>query len=118
MTPTRTIEPAGKPGTLDERLSFEQAAKYVAETTGMSVPCYRTLQRWMLEGVYGGRAQLRSVVVVRRRLTTRRWINEFFAACNSAQAVKAMEAEPLPSERERRRRYNSARKRLAELGGL
>lgn len=107
MTTTHTND-------LDAMIGLAEAMSVANESYGPI--CYRTMLRWTLEGVYGGKVLLKSVVLVRRRMTTRRWLNEFFDACRKAKAAEHV--EPMPSERERKSRYKAARKRAMELGGI
>jgi len=100
----------------DVRMTLDEARRYI-ESLGRPV-CYRTILRWCSDGLYEGRAVLATTMLGRLRLTTRRWIDEFFDACRECYRAERQAAEALPSPRDRQRRLRAARRKLTAMGGM
>lgn len=71
---------------LDEYLGFKQAAA----TIQPKPVHWMTIYRWSSRGLTIGRrtVKLRTVRVGNRKLTTRRWLNEFFAEQQECEASR------------------------------
>jgi Protein of unknown function (DUF1580) len=79
---TQTLLAAVDPALIDQLVPVHKAPPVIDELTG-DRPHASAPQRWASKGLVGVR--LDTVTVGRRRLTTRRWLIEFFAAVDEAR---------------------------------
>lgn len=84
----------------DELLTVEQAAALFPGGAGRASVDDSTVRRWMRKGTKGVRLQ--AAVVGNRTYTTRRWVEEFIAACT--EAAMGEHAKPVTSAASARQR--------------